>query len=49
MKADSPKIAISEEGKELIEEFDDQFTEDDLNQTQKERSEVGKSWRTHRE
>ena len=32
------KIAISEEGKELIEEFDDQFTEDDLNQTQKERA-----------
>jgi type I restriction enzyme R subunit len=29
------KIAISEEGKELIEDFDDQFTEDDLNQTQK--------------
>lgn len=32
------KIAISEEGKELIEDFDDQFTEDDLNQTQKERA-----------
>lgn len=32
------KIAISEEGKELIEEFDDQFTEEDLNQTQKERA-----------
>ena len=31
------KINISEEGKELIEEFDDQFSEDDLNQTQKER------------
>lgn len=32
------KIAISEEGKELIEDFDDQFTEEDLNQTQKERA-----------
>lgn len=32
------KIAISDEGKELIEQFDDQFTEDDLNQTQKERA-----------
>ncbi|WP_407066137.1 type I restriction endonuclease subunit R [Acinetobacter towneri] len=32
------KINISEEGKELIEEFDDQFSEDDLNQTQKERA-----------
>jgi type I restriction enzyme R subunit len=29
------KIAISEEGKELIEDFDDQFTEDDLNQHKK--------------
>ena len=27
-----------EDGKELIEDFDDQFTEDDLNQTQKERA-----------
>ncbi|WP_302885506.1 type I restriction endonuclease subunit R [Acinetobacter sp. Z1] len=32
------KIAIRDEGKELIEQFDDQFTEDDLNQTQKERA-----------
>lgn len=32
------KIAISDEGKELIEQFDEQFSEDDLNQTQKERA-----------
>ncbi|MFW1729958.1 hypothetical protein ACG9H6_19580, partial [Acinetobacter baumannii] len=32
------KIAISEEGKELIEDFDDLFTEEDLNQTKKERA-----------
>jgi type I restriction enzyme R subunit len=32
------KIAISEEGKELIEQFDEKFSEDDLNQTQKERA-----------
>ena len=32
------KIAISDEGKELIEDFDEQFSEEDLNQTQKERA-----------
>jgi type I restriction enzyme R subunit len=32
------KITISDEGKELIQQFDEQFSEDDLNQTQKERA-----------
>lgn len=32
------KIAISDEGRNLIKEFDEQFSEEDLNQTQKERA-----------
>ncbi|STR32758.1 type I site-specific deoxyribonuclease, HsdR family [Klebsiella grimontii] len=32
------KIAISDEGRQLIEEFDDEFNEDELTLTQKERS-----------
>ncbi|MDE1487591.1 type I restriction endonuclease subunit R [Xenorhabdus bovienii] len=36
------KIAISEEGRHLIEEFDDEFSEDELTQTQKERAKWAK-------
>lgn len=32
------KIAISDEGRQLIEDFDDEFNEDELTLTQKERS-----------
>ena len=36
------KIRISEEGEKLIKEFDDQYSEDDLNQNQKERAKWAK-------